>query len=301
VKRLATVIALCVCAGWALAACGGGGSPRPDLLFVSTRDGDYAIYAMNADGSRQKRLTKSEVDTTSPSGLFFQVDPAWSPDGRSIAFASKRSGTFDVYVMRADGDETRRLTATPEDELHPTWSPDGARIAFGGAGKIHVMDADGSAPRAITSGSLAEDAAPAWSPNGKWIAFVRRRRGEVEREIWLVHPDGSDPRRVTSLHGSSINPAWSPDSRRIVFATNIVGSLYDLYVVTLADGRVRRLTRRGPDTFEPAWSTDGSTIAFSQDGAIATMDLHGHTAKLTSQTTNDSSPAWNPIPKPGGD
>lgn len=172
--------------------------------------------------------------------------------------------------------------------------PDGRHIAFGENQKIYVMGADGSARHAITT-NLAEDAAPAWSPNGRWIAFVRRQRGDVEREIWVMRPDGSGARRVTSLHGSSINPAWSPDSTRIVFASNIVGSLYDLYVVTFADGRVRRLTRTGPDTFEPAWSPDGSTIAFSQDGAIATVDLQGKTTTLTSASNNDASPAWNPV------
>jgi TolB protein len=287
-------LALCVCAGSLLAACGGGGNPRPDLLFVSTRDDDYAIYEMNADGSREKRLTKTEVDTTAPAGLFFQVDPAWSPDGASIAFSSKRSGSSDIYVMRSDGSDTRRLTTSRKDELHPTWSPDGRHIAFGEDQKIYVMGADGSARHPITT-NLAEDAAPAWSPNRRWIAFVRRQRGDVEREIWVMRPDGSGARRVTSLHGSSINPAWSPDSRRIVFASNIVGSLYHLYIVTVADERVRRLTRSGPDTFEPAWSPDGSTIAFSQDGAIATVDLRGKTTTLTSTSNNDSSPAWNPV------
>jgi Tol biopolymer transport system component len=300
VRRIASLVVLSVWAGFVLTSCGGGGSPRPDLLFVSTRDGDYAIYEMNADGSRQQRLTKTDVDTTSPTGLFFQVDPAWSPNGASIAFASKRSGTSEIYVMRADGSGTRQLTTTRADDLHPTWSPDGKRIAFGSGDTISVMSADGSAPHAVSSGRLADDAAPAWSPDGRWIAFVRRQRGDVEREIWVMRPDGTDVRRLTSLHGSSINPAWSPDSTRIVFASNIVGSLYDLYTVTLSDGRIRRLTRSGPDTIEPAWSPDGSTIAFSQDGAIATVDLQGKTTTLTSSENNDSSPAWNPVEPPGG-
>jgi Tol biopolymer transport system component len=298
VTRIATLAALFACAGSLLAGCGGGASPRPDLVFVSTRDGDYAIYEMDADGSRQRRLTDTSMDTTSPRGIFFQVDPAWSPGAASIAFASKRSGTFEIYVMRADGSGTRQLTRTRADDLHPTWSPDGKRIAFASGDGIWVMASDGTAAHAISNGRLAQDAAPAWSPDRDWIAFVRRQRGDVEREIWIMRPDGSHARRVTSLHGSSINPAWSPDGTRIVFASNIVGSLYDLYVVTLSDGHVRRLTRSGPDTIDPAWSPDGATIAFSQDGAIATTDLHGETTTLTSSDDNDSSPAWNPIQAP---
>ena len=106
-----------------LSACGGGGDPRPDLLFVSTRDGDYAIYAMNVDGGRQKRLTRTEVDTSSPAGLFFQIDPAWSPDGAKIAFASRREGSSDIYVMRADGTGSRAVTRTKDWESAPDWGP----------------------------------------------------------------------------------------------------------------------------------------------------------------------------------
>ncbi len=87
-----------------------------------------------------------------PSGLFFQIDPAWSPDGSTIAFASKRSGTFDLYAMSRDGSGTRRLTSTKEDDTQPTWSPDGDRIAFarGASSRLFVMNADGSGARRVT-------------------------------------------------------------------------------------------------------------------------------------------------------
>src|SRR5262245_31077837 len=88
----------------ALSGCGSSKRPRPDMVFVSSRSGVYAIYAMNADGGRQRRLSHTEPGkSSSPDDLFFQIQPAWSPDGGSIAFSSKRTGTSQIYVMRAGG------------------------------------------------------------------------------------------------------------------------------------------------------------------------------------------------------
>ena len=128
-----------------LAACGGSDDSDPDLLFVSTRDGDYAIYSMSASGDDQQRLTDTEVDPSTPQGLLFQTEPAWSPDGSTIAFASKRSGNSDLYAMDADGSGTRPLTKTKEDDAQPDWSPDGERIVFsrGSPTRLFVMNADG--------------------------------------------------------------------------------------------------------------------------------------------------------------
>ena len=115
-----------------LAGCGGSTEARPDLAFVSTRDGDYAVFEMNADGAGQNRLTDAETsDEPSSEDVFFQVEPDWSPDGTHIAFASRRGGSFDLYTMAADGTGTERLTSTgDDDEFSPSWSPDGDRIAF---------------------------------------------------------------------------------------------------------------------------------------------------------------------------
>ena len=93
------------------------------------------------------------------------------------------------------------------------------------------MSADGIGRACDLRRQLGSDADPAWSPDGRWIAYVRRLPGDTIREIWIMRPDGSGAHRLTSLHGTSINPAWSPDGRRIVFASDIVGSLYDLYLV----------------------------------------------------------------------
>ena len=289
--------ALLVALGTALllAACGGSEPADPDLVFVSTRDGDYAVYGVGASGGEEERLTDAEVDPATPQGLFFQIDPAWSPDGTTIAFASKRGGSLDVYAMSADGSGTRRLTSTKEDEAQPTWSPDGDRIAFarGASSRVFVMDADGSGAHRLTDAE-AEEAEPAWSPDGRWIAYARREPGSSIRELWLVHPDGSQPRRLTRLRGVAQAPAWSPDGRRIVFSANVSGKGFDIYMIGV-DGREVKLVTSRDDSFEPSWSPDGKTIAFSSVGALFLIDLeNGEERMLTDPDNNDSSPAWAP-------
>lgn len=272
-----------------------------DLAFVSTRDGDYAIFEMNADGGAERRLTGSDPDTSSPQGLFFQVEPAWSPDGTRIAFASRRGGAFDIYVMNADGTGTRRLTSTKESDSHPTWSSDGNQIAFvrGGLGDIYVMNADGSDARRI-SDPLAEETDPAWSPDGEWIAYVRRTPGTPVQEVWLVRPDGSERHALTSQGAKTFTPAWSPDSTRIVFTSNKDSEVFELYTIGVDGKAVRSVTPTAGDMFEPSWSPDGTKIGYQEGGAIFTVELGGgDVEKLTDNEDNDSSPTWNPRPPAG--
>ncbi len=99
---------------------------------------------MNADGEGQSRLTASDSDPSDPAGLFFQVEPSWSPDGSRIAFASQRSGNFDIYVMNADGTDTRKVTSTKQNDSHPTWSSSGQTLAFARDGDVYTMSEDGS-------------------------------------------------------------------------------------------------------------------------------------------------------------
>jgi TolB protein len=295
---------------WALVACvalllgssgcgGGGGEPRPDLVFVSTRDGDYAIFAMDADGSREKRLTPAD-DSEAHDALYFQIEPAYSPNGRLIAFASRRGSSFDLFAMRADGTGTKQLTSTRENDAHPSWSPDGERIVFqrGDPSHLYIMDADGSSVRRVTD-DPAPETQPAWSPDGRWIAYVRRTPGTEIREVWLVRPDGSERHPLTTLGATVDGPAWSPDGERIAFASNDRGDRFDVYVIGVDGTGLRRLTRSTEAAFEPAWSPDGSSIALSQDGAIVVLDLATDELRvLTDPEDNDSSPVWNPVPRP---
>jgi TolB protein len=278
------------------AGCSGDGDGRVDLAFVSSRDGDYAIHVMDASGGDERRLTDSPTSNpTTPNEVFFQIEPAWSPDATRIAFSSRREGTFDLYAMDADGSETVRLTSTKEHDSHPTWSTDGRQIAFARDGDIFVMGDDGSDARRV-SDPQSEDTEPSWSPDGEWIAYVRRTPGTTVRELWLMRPDGSDRRKLTDFASAVSGPAWSPGSRRIAFAAALDGSVYDIYSVGRQGGGLRRHTQSPDDAFEPSWSPDGRTIAFSRGGAIVTVDSDGRIEEVTDPENNDSSPAWNPNP-----
>jgi Tol biopolymer transport system component len=284
----------------ALAGCGGSDATSPDIAFVSSRDGEYAIFTMSADGNGEHRLTPREGDEPEGESVFWQIDPAWSPDATTIAFVSARTGEPHIYVMNADGTGTKALTSGEKNnDTHPTWSPDGASIAFARDGDIYVMGADGSNPKRI-SDLNAQESDPAWSPDGEWIAYIKRTPGTPVQNLWVMHPDGTGRRALTKQAGRAFTPSWSPDSTRIVFSMNRDEEVFELFTIGLDGKRLRSVVPTAHDNFEPAWSPDGSKIAYQEEGALFTVELGGgDVKKLTDQATNDSSPAWNPQPSPG--
>jgi TolB protein len=291
VRRSAALLILLL-VGPALAGCGSSKHGRAELAFVSTRDGDYALFAVDPKG-REWRIAHEQGDPATPAGLYFELEPAWSPDGASIAFTSKRDRYSHVFLMRADGTGVRRLTSGSHDDSNPAWSPDGREIAVGRGGALFAVSASTGAAHRIT-GPLPGDAEdPSYSPDGKRIAFDYRRPGFRSREIWIVDADGAHPHPITSLNHTSAAPTWSPDGRRVAFESNARNGTFAIYTVGADGTHLRRDTSSSIDTIDPAWSPDGTSIAFSRDGAIWTIDGAG-TEKQLSSGGNDAGPAWAP-------
>ena len=278
-----------------VAGCGGSSKPKgpPALVFVSVKEGDYAVYGADANGKHAYVLTDHKADPSTPEGLFFQNDPAWSRDGTKIAFTSNRDGRTHVFVMNADGTGTRRVTNTQHSDDHPTWSADGRWIVFAREGALYRVRAAGGVATRVGKG-FGASADPAYSPDGKHIAYDYRRPGFSIKEIYVMNADGTGIRKITGLNDVSTYPAWSPDGKTLAFQTSLNGGKNEIYTVPAAGGTPERTTTSQIDALQPAWTPDGSGITFSRDGALVTI-TDGKETKLTSGENNDSAPAWRPV------
>jgi tol-pal system beta propeller repeat protein TolB len=189
------------------------------ILIIDTPDGSNLESA-------GKWITQSPAEDT---------EPAWSPDGKRIAFASLRDGNKEIYVMNTDGSNLRRLTNDPASDSSPRWSADG-RILFtsnrAGQADVYVMDAAGGNVSRLTT-VLAKEAA--WAPDGRKVTFVSRSPemigGQFWLQIWAMDADGSNVRMVTRSPHSTFEPTWSPDGSAIAFTNEYHGTRANIFEI----------------------------------------------------------------------
>jgi len=273
----------------------------PGLSGVSAS----SIFSTNPDGTDKLNLTPNPVFRRGE--VTGNRQPAYSPDGRRIAFARTSVGAFrnDIWVMNADGTDQINLTSAAEGNyVEPSFSPDGARIVFSDdRDDIQVIDSGGSPPVDLTSGP-ALDSDPEFSPDGTKIAFERSEGGPSD--IYVMNADGSLPTNMTAaVPNSSESPSWSPDGTRIAFTNDDPVTESNILVIGAAGGATTDLTSAvtGKDPQDPAFSPDGTKIAYSRlddgmDADVFTMGSDGLQQKnLTPESTEDDrAPNWGPVP-----
>jgi Tol biopolymer transport system component len=261
------------------------------------------IFVMNTDGTGITNISNSRGEDR---------DPAWSPDGKRMAFISKRDGNWEIYIMNADGSGQIRLTDSPENEHFPRWSPDGQKIAFSrtidNANDLYVINVDGTGLTRLTDTPKTAEDYPDWSPDGKSILYSAF--GVVEGGIYVMNADGSDSR--LRMGGALHYPRWSPDGKYIAFDGQPAGCKFEIYIMKADGSGMRQVTEHpagcGGYNKAPSWSPDGKRLVyFSTDRSdkpgpdilIINVDGSGET-KLTQGHTDLNHggfyPDWSPVP-----
>lgn len=244
------------------------------ILFISDRDGNSEIYAMNPNGSYQTRLTNNAA---SDYGARFNADSS------KIVFTSDRDGNPEIYTMNADGSNQTRLTNNPARDDWKSFSRDGSKIVFvsnrDGNDEIYVMNADGSNQTRLTNNAASDDSA-SFSPDGTKIVFRSNRDGNTE--IYVMNADGTNQRRLTNHTEPDDSPSFSPDGSKIVFSSYTSATYFEIFVMD-PDGSFKFQLSTGYGV-APSYSPDGSKIVYQSISGIKVMNANGSNPTLLPNT-----------------
>jgi serine/threonine-protein kinase len=232
------------------------------FAYSGNARGGYDIYVQRVGGRTPVLVAGDSVD---------EVWPAYSPDGKQIAYAVRGGG---IFIVGATGESARRLTSFGSN---PAWSPEGQRIVFGSeevrtpysvnsSGKLWVVDVAGGEPGQIGRPERGGMYQPVWSPSGERIAFWSTADGQ--RDLETIRLDGSDRVKVTNDRALDWAPAWSADGKSMLFASDRGGTM-GLWRIALDESSGRPMgvpepIAAGVDVAMemPHPSTDGSAVLF---------------------------------------
>jgi Tol biopolymer transport system component len=277
-----------------------GGSAHSGVLPVGKiAYAEKGICVVTADGRTQR------CHLVRPFVADIYDAPAWSSDGRRIAFQDlvgcSVPGCLDgIFVVNVDGSDLHRVApASGTSDESPAWSPRGSKIAFSRhfyadqSSGIYVADADRARVRRLyqQAGALGQVDSPTWSPDGRQIAF-----SDSGAHLYLMNADGS---RVRQLRFRGEHPLWSPDGRKMLVQAFLPEGGRAIDVMDAHGTRFRIIAR---DAWDGAWSPDGRTIAFTCAGpqpggmgiCLVNPDGSGRLRLSFEYVANEVTPAWSP-------
>ena len=292
-RRAASVLSLIVATGIAVAPIPEAGAARNGRFILFSgydENNSYHVFRIKVDGTGRRKLSDRHGSDA----------PAWSSDGRRIAYASSRG----IIVARSDGSNKRVVVKVGNE---PQWSPDDRRMLFTRAccvedprySAVFIVRSDGRRMRRIAyADAFQRVGAAQWSPGGRRISYMRSRWRD---SIFVVNRWGKERRRLVRRDDIQ-SYDWSPDGSRIVFSCLCGREQNDLYMVNVSTGVVVRITRTAGFEYDPEWSPTGGKIVTVQWRADATgwaklITIHP-TGLLkdivAARLRGNPSPSWSP-------
>ena len=228
------------------------------MVFIKILEGREQLFIANIDGSGERQLTRDSVDLE---------DPAWSPDGKSLAYVRLDGAKNSLHVMNIDGTGDRRLSPPTQSPIHPAWMPDGQSILYctnddldpprKNNAEIYRVDVANGRVTTVISGGV--NTYPVPSPDGRKIVF--RKMVDTNSEVFVADIDGKNLKNLTDHPAFEGWPAWSPDGRQIAFAANR-NSAYQIFVMNADGSGVKLVANTEGRGTAPKWSPDGKTLYF---------------------------------------
>ncbi len=268
-----------------------------EIVFISTRDGNREVYAMEADGSGARRITSTPEE---------EYQPAWAPDRSAVVFERDVAGSRQVFRIGADGSAETQLTSVGEN-TGPRFSLDGTTIGFtsdrAGTKEVWAMDAGGGSQRRLIDPGGQSDVFADWAPDGSGLVFIRRPSvGSGDSEAWIADADGGSLRKVFGDDDGSypdlVAARWSPLGGEIVYTRVGSSGNTELGSRTLEDrvgplGSVANVSI--PFDGNAAFAGAGNVLAFESESAGGVRGVYWRTsAGSTSRLSPDGTEEFEP-------
>ncbi|MGD9489169.1 MAG: Tol-Pal system beta propeller repeat protein TolB [Calditrichaceae bacterium] len=265
------------------------GIANSKIVFTVAKGQAKEIAIIDFDGHGVSQLTHNNS---------LNLSPAWSPDGKQIAYTSYMSGRPELLIQNIGDGKLYRMSKLQGLYSAPAWSPDGKKIALtitqNGNAEIYSLDVKDGSLRRLTN-HPAIDSSPTWAPNGREIAFTSDRSGNPQ--IYLMDAMGGNVRRLTFEGKYNDSACWSPRGDFIAFVSREDGG-FQIYTIDINGSQLRRITVGSGNHENPVWSPDGLKLAFAMGSGmrwdIYMVNWDGSNMRAVTSGGNNASPRWSP-------